>query len=252
MKVLNSQRHRIQKFMLACLFTVGCGHAQTESERLAELQGIYKQEIGKAAESVDKQYESSLVKLQQLYISQNKLEEALLVKEEIRKVQSREALKESLVRTMEEVPVTSGEKPGKTAVTERLLPEEEFSGWKGDYTEIKEGNDIIFQLAGKESSSAIITRPLENLKEKFPNGLRIRFQYKSDGFQGTGVELRAEFPSLRGIFTFRNPTLTFDGKWNEYIWPFSDTKGQDMMNFQIHLKNGTGTVSFKNIEFLAN
>jgi ABC-type glycerol-3-phosphate transport system permease component len=61
-----------------------------------------------------------------------------------------------------------------------------------------------------------------------------------------------EFPSLRGLFTYRNPTLKFDGEWNEYLWPFSDTKEQDMMNFQILLENGEGTVAFKNFEFLAN
>jgi hypothetical protein len=82
--------------------------------------------------------------------------------------------------------------------------------------------------------------------------MRIRFQYRSDDFVGEGVEMRGEFPTLRGLFTFRNPTLKFDGKWNEYLWPFSDTKGQELMNFQMLLENGEGEVSFKKFEFLAN
>ncbi len=167
-----------------------------------------------------------------------------MVKEEIQLLKANKIVPVAAVK--KKVTPASPSGPGEES------PRSAEPEFKGDHTTTKEGGDTSYVLSGRKGGTEMMTLPLEDLKKRFPNGLRVRFQYKSSGFVGRGVEMRMVFPSLRGLFTYRNPTLTFDGEWNEYLWPFSDTKDQDMMNFQILLEEGEGTVAFKNFEFLAN
>lgn len=217
-----------------------------QSERIENLKQVYHEEIKSVTTPVNQKYEAALIALQKKYVSENKLEEALLVKQEI------EALKAgTLERSVAaSAPASSEDSANGEAPMASAKPDE--LEWRGDQKEQKEGGDTVYSLEGEVGATRMMTVPIYDIKERFPNGLRIRFKYKSDGFEGTGVEMRCEFPKLRGLFTFRNPTLRLDGKWNEYLWPFSDTKGEDMMNLQMLLENGEGTVSFKDFELLAN
>ncbi len=223
---------------------IPAGYANEQSKRMEELKDTYERELKKVTTPVDLQYEKALLNLQKKFISENRLEDALLVKKEI------ESLKANNV-----VPNKRAAK--KVAVVTSPSPEPETPGskklrFKGDHRTTQEDGDTIYLLKGRKGGTKMMTMPMERLKKQFPNGLRVRFHYRSSDFVGQGVEMRMEFPTLRGLFTYRNPTLKYDGEWNEYLWPFSDTKDQDMMNFQILLENGEGTVEFKNFEFLAN
>lgn len=216
-----------------------------QSERMEELKKTYEAELKKVIEPVDRQYEKALLNLQKKFISENRLEDALLVKKEI------EMLKDNKVVQTE--PTPSGEGAPKVESPAGNEPGDKVAlDFKGDHEVVQEDGDTTFVLEGQNGGVRMMTLPINDIKKRFPNGLRVRYQYKSDGFVGQGVETRMEFPSLRGLFTYRNPTLKLNGEWNEYTWPFSDTKDQDMMNFQVLLENGEGTVAFRNFEFLAN
>ncbi len=226
------------------VFCVPAGHANEQSTRMEKLKDTYEKELKKVTTPVDRQYEKALLNLQKKLISENRLEDALLVKKEIGLLKADKVIP----NRVEPKKVASKTSP----VPEVESPESKKLGFKGDHTSKQEGGETIYLLQGKKDGTNMMTMPMKRLKQQFPNGLRVRFQYKSSDFTGQGVEMRMEFPSLRGLFTYRNPTLKFDGEWNEYLWPFSDTKDQDMMNFQILLENGEGAVAFKNFEFLAN
>lgn len=226
------------------LFCNPASYANEQSKRMEELKDAYKIELGKVTTSVDRQYEKALLNLQKKFISENRLEDALLVKKEIGLLKANKVIPNRINLKK----VASETSPVPTVES----PEQKKLGFKGDHTTKQEDGETIYLLKGKMGATKMMTMPMKRLKQEFPNGLRVRFQYKSSDFVGQGVEMRMEFPSLRGLFTYRNPTLKFDGEWNEYLWPFSDTKEQDMMNYQILLENGEGTIAFKNFEFLAN
>lgn len=213
-----------------------------QSERMTKLSDTYEVELKKVIEPVNKQYENALIKLQKQFIAQNRLEDALLVKKEI------ELLKENKI-----TPAVAAVPQSTPTPTDSETPSSKIdTEWKGDLKVYQEDGETVFVLEGRKSGTRMMTMPIENIKERFPNGLRVRYQYRSSDFVGQGVETRMEFPDLRGLFTYRNPTLNFNGEWNEYLWPFSDTKDQDMMNFQVMLENGEGKVEFKNFELLPN
>ena len=219
-----------------------------QTKRIEDLQEIYETEVEKVTAPVSEKYERALLNLQENYVEQNRLEDALLVKKEI------EALKAGTLKRSAK-PNDSPVSMPVTAPGEATAGSEEEGGllaWKGDHEKSSESGGTIYTLEGKDQGTNMMTVSIKDVQKRFPNGMRIRFQYRSEDFVGDGVEMRGEFPDLRGLFTYRNPTLRFDGKWNEYLWPFSDTKGQELMNFQILLENGEGSVSFKKFEFLAN
>ena len=231
--------------LVALCLVVIMADARGQSERMAKLQATYEEELKKATDSVDQQYEKALLALQQKYISLNRLEEALLVKKEIEWLKSGKPLIEPEPTPPAAVPVPPSSSPPSPDKSSKL-------SWMGDHKIVTEKGRQIFQLTGRANAPVMLMLPLDDLKKRFPNGLKIRYEYRTSGFIGTALEMRCDFPGLKGLFTFRKPTLVTDGEWNEYIWPFNDTKGQDMMNFQILLDDGEGSIEFRDFEFIAN
>jgi len=213
-----------------------------ENDALDKLQATYEKEVARVTAPVDRQYHQALLQLQKTLIEANDLEQALEVKREIEtllkkaEAQKTPAETESAPRGMQ-----SAQSEDSTETSEELRE------WRGDQKRRNdEGQDVLL-LEGVLAGTRKMGREIEVGRE-FPNGLRMRFQYKSDGLPEGGLEIRGVHSN--NAFTYRNPTLELDGKWHEYEWPFRDYKGDDKITFEFHVENTEGQMLFRRIEFL--
>lgn len=227
-------------FFTAITVLAGSTYGQLE-DRLSQLQRTYEREVEKATAPVDRKYYQALVALQKSLIDANNLEKALVVKKEIDALLSKAGKKSPPAQTNSSTAARPSPEPSNNARSD-------LKKWRGDMKLRQDEGEDVLVLEGVQSGTRKMRLEVD-VEDDFPNGLRMRFQYKSDGLPGGGLEIRGDHPSTNG-FTYRNPTLILDGAWHEYEWPFSEYKGERKISFEFHVENSDGEMKFRNIEFL--
>lgn len=213
-----------------------------EDDPLAKLQATYEKEVAKVVAPVDRQYHQALLQLQKTFIEANELEKALEVKQEIDAL-----VKKATDRTAALETAKSGASEVAGEMTEPSETSDDLRKWSGDQKRRKDDGKDALLLEGVLGGTRKMSREIEVGKD-YPNGLRVRFKYKSEGLPDGGLEIRGVHSN--NAFTYRNPTLELDGKWHEYEWPFRDYKGDSKITFEFHLENTEGVILLREIEFL--
>jgi len=122
--------------------------------------------------------------------------------------------------------------------------------WDGDFKREKDGKVSIYVMEANVDQNVFMSAKMHDPIKSYPNGLQWRFEYMTEDYTGTGFEVRFEFPNLLK-FIRTGSAIRPDGKWTERTLPFNDLKGEELINFQIHLTPGEGTVRFRNIELIS-
>ncbi len=238
---------RISRFyVLASFSLVFCAVAHAQNEKIDELRGIYFEQLKKVSIPIDKKYGQSLVKLQKTLISENNLEEALKVKNEIAKLKAKLAGNHAPAQPS---PLTLT-LPTATKVKPLELKGQKFK-WLGDF-QIKEveGEGVIF-MESDEAGDITIAAELTNVKKDYPNGAVWRFLYKSEDYSGLGLNIIFHFPALQ-VLNRTGTAVRPNGSWIERTRVFSDFKGEDKVNFKIQLQKGSGSIYLKEISIRPN
>ncbi len=243
---------RIYRFyVLASFALVFCSVANAQNEKIDELRGIYFEQIKKVSIPIDKKYGQSLVKLQKALISENNLEEALIVKNEISRMKAKLAGNQAAAHSTPLIltpPITTEAKMTEAKPSEQK--DQEFN-WLGDFRMKKiEGEKVIFMEADEAGDVAITTK-LKNVQKEYPNGAVWRFLYKTEDYSGVGLEIIFDFPALQ-VLNRVGTAVRPNGNWIERTHVFPDFKGEDRVNFKIQLLKGTGGIHLKEISIRPN
>jgi len=242
---------RFQKVAIyACLVGLGAligGSLWADTEDLGRLRSIYFEQVDEVTLPVKKQYGRSLVDLQKQLIRNNSLEEAIEVKAEI------ERLKKAMIEggTLTSSRVVPGRLMAE-AKSEKEEPKlEGASGfrWKGDFQEDKYQGDDIILMEADETAVVKITNRLDDVQKEFPKGFTWRFMYRSEDYQGLGFKIGFGFPAI-GTLVTTGTSIRPNGNWIERTLPYSDTKGENEIDFEIHVLAGSGEVMIKDIELI--
>lgn len=244
--------YRIHSFYILASFNlVFCSVVSAQNENLDELRGIYFEQIKKVSIPIDKKYGQSLVKLQKTLISENKLEEALSVKNEIARLKAKLAGNQAPEHSTPLVLAPSTTTKPEMTEAKPLEQKSQKFNWLGDFQMKKiEGERVIFMEAD-EADDITITAELKNVQKDYPNGAVWRFLYKSEDYSGIGLNIIFDFPALR-VLSRTGTAVRPNGNWIERTRVFSDFKGEDRVNFKIQLLKGTGGIYLKEISILPN
>lgn len=224
------------------------GDLMADTEELSRLRSIYFEQVDEVTLQAKKQYGRALVDLQKQLIGNNSLEEAIEVKAEI------ERLKKLMItggdaarpKVNAVLPMTEAEKP---APQTPVLQNATGFRWTGDFREDKYQGDEILQMEANETSVVKIVTRLEDVQAKFPKGFTWRFMYRSEDYQGLGFKIGFQFPALGSLIT-TGTAIRPNGNWIERTLEFTDTKGENEIDFQIQILAGSGEVMIKDVELI--
>jgi hypothetical protein len=128
--------------LASCALAI-CSSARAQAEELDELREIYFEQIKKVSIPVEIKYGQSLVKLQKALISENNLEEALNVKNEIDKLKAKLAGNQEPEPPASRVPALPTS--GKPELTEKEEEGQKFN-WRGDFQMISQWIESSFPV----------------------------------------------------------------------------------------------------------
>ncbi len=227
--------------ILLLLVFGGISQAQVP-QKLHDYELIYRKEIVRINKKLNVKYLRALEDLQKRYTKKKNFEAAVKVKQEIERIRIYQA------KNFQEIEVKLPEIGTPVSKRKEARDPNELSKWKGDSKLVRENGKIVaHEIVANPNGAKKIERTVST--DGMTKGL-ISIRYKGDP-EFESKELKAlEFRGYysTGAFKFRKATVTFDGEWHEYLWPFNDIRNEKAIRFEIQVLPGKGTVFFEKID----
>jgi hypothetical protein len=214
---------------------LSCAIAQ-EVPELERLEQLYTKELKRVTKPVQEGYRKALARLQKTYTTAARLDDALAVREEIERFDA-ELEKGGGIHVMS--PYKPGDTPPKPEAGDVDLNE-----WKGDGSLSEERGETILRIKAS-SSEKQIERSYD--VGEFPDGMVLKFSYRSSDYVGTGLKLKG-YNTPVGHY-HRVIAIPGDGEWREAEWPYKAEQYMEARNIRmvIQVLEGAGDVEFKEI-----